>query len=546
MTTPIRARYSIVLAVVCVASACPAHAAEHTVGWRGDGSGAFPDAAPVAEFSETTNVLWKTPMPDWSNGSPVVVGGRVFVCSEPNVLICLDADTGKVLWQTQNDHLDLLPPDEAARAKAAWAAEWAFERERSALRHEWVTLQQRVEQNPADAKAKEALDALSRRLAEKRLDLREYRGGYADDAPERREQEKRRQELDKRYGLYFDTWMRWDYWIGFTMATPVSDGRHVWAVFGSNTVVCYDLDGNRRWMKWFPKGFDKNSKEAGDPYWGGYPRALFVASPVLIGDTLVVQSGRAIRGLDAATGEPRWEQDIDRYFEYAIGTPAHLKLGETDVVVTAFGDVRRVSDGRLLATGVGFSPNGASPAVHGDVVFFENGANPGGRVPGVRHTIEAVRLAPEANGERVDAQGVWSDESHGGFVSPVYHDGLLYHVDDGYLTVRDAATGKVLNDPAKGGKPARVDHEYSNLTLAGKYLIVSDNKGGFAVWTAGPKTEPVARNALKVDEPVGAKLEQRKQISGDLHWQFMFGVPFFDGTRMYVRSYDNLYCIGQP
>ncbi len=51
---------------------------------------------------------------------------------------------------------------------------------------------------------------------------------------------------------------------------------------------------------------------------------------------------------------------------------------------------------------------------------------------------------------------------------------------------------------------------------------------------------------LEIDDPVGPKLEQRKQASGDMHWQFMFGLPFFDGDRMYVRSYDNLYCVGRP
>lgn len=86
--------------------------------------------------------------------------------------------------------------------------------------------------------------------------------------------------------------------------------------------------------------------------------------------------------------------------------------------------------------------------------------------------------------------------------------------------------------------------DYSQLTLAGEYLIVSDSRGHFTVWAAGKKTTLVAKNELKVDEPVGEKLEQRKRASGEMHWQFMFGLPFFAGERMYVRSYDNLYCIG--
>ena len=523
-----------------VATTSPATAADEprVVGWRGDRSGTFPNADPVTEFTESENVLWKTPMPQWANSSPIVVGGRVFVTSEPDELLCLDADDGKILWRKSSTHLDLLPRDDAAAARQAWEREWAFERERNVLLYELNQLKARAKASPDDAAAQRALEDFRKTLAARELDLDQNRGDFADRSPKRGEQEKRRRVLEKKYGLYFETWMRWDYWIGHAMPTPTSDGAHVWVHFGSNTVACYDLDGNRRWMKWFDRGFDKQSKAAGDPYWNAYPRALFVASPLLVGDTLVVQSGRALRGLDAATGEQRWQQDIDRYFEYAVGSPVHMNVAGTDVVITAFGDVRRLADGHLLASNVGYSPNGASPTIHGDVVYFENGANPGGQVPNVRFTIAAVRINP-AGPDAVSAETVWSAKSQGGYVSPIYHDVLLYHVDEGHLTVRDAKDGKVVN------KPVPINEEYAQLTLAGKYLFVSDCKGRFTVWTAGRETTLVAKNELKADEPVGAKLEQRKQVSGDMHWQFMFGLPFFQGDRMYVRSYDNVYCVGR-
>ena len=61
-----------------------------TVGWRHDGTGKFMDATPPTSWSREKNVVWKTAMPGPSNASPVLSGGRIFVCSEPDILLCLD------------------------------------------------------------------------------------------------------------------------------------------------------------------------------------------------------------------------------------------------------------------------------------------------------------------------------------------------------------------------------------------------------------------------------------------------------------------------
>ena len=73
-----------------------------TVGWRTDGTGRYPDAEPPVTFSPTESVVWATPMPAWSNASPVIVGNRIFVCAEPDVLLAVDKTTGAILWQKAN------------------------------------------------------------------------------------------------------------------------------------------------------------------------------------------------------------------------------------------------------------------------------------------------------------------------------------------------------------------------------------------------------------------------------------------------------------
>lgn len=80
-------------------------AAEHWPGWRGPrGDGTSTEKGFPLQWSETENVTWKTPIPGWGHSSPVVWGERVFVTScieesQERVLICVDRNSGKPLWQ---------------------------------------------------------------------------------------------------------------------------------------------------------------------------------------------------------------------------------------------------------------------------------------------------------------------------------------------------------------------------------------------------------------------------------------------------------------
>lgn len=68
-----------------------------------NGSGVDSAAGYPSEFSPTKSVLWKSAVP-YGQSSPVVVGNRVFVtASEGDKLltICLDAASGRVLWQRE-------------------------------------------------------------------------------------------------------------------------------------------------------------------------------------------------------------------------------------------------------------------------------------------------------------------------------------------------------------------------------------------------------------------------------------------------------------
>jgi hypothetical protein len=79
-------RYSLPVVTVLVSSSLLNHLshAAAAVGWRGDGTGLYPKANPVLEWSPTENVVWKTPLPEWGNSMPVLVSGKLFLNVEPD------------------------------------------------------------------------------------------------------------------------------------------------------------------------------------------------------------------------------------------------------------------------------------------------------------------------------------------------------------------------------------------------------------------------------------------------------------------------------
>jgi hypothetical protein len=109
---PRASRAGLVLgAVVLFLGTRPALAGE-VIGWRTDGSGSYPKAQPPREWSPTKNVVWSTPMPGYGVSHPVLLDQRIFICSEPATLLCLNREDGKILWQETSSYSDLeIAPD---------------------------------------------------------------------------------------------------------------------------------------------------------------------------------------------------------------------------------------------------------------------------------------------------------------------------------------------------------------------------------------------------------------------------------------------------
>lgn len=76
--------------------------------WRGPHRNGIAEAKqkPPLKWSETENVLWKSPVPGRGHGSPTVVGDQVFLATanhedKTQSVLCYHRQTGERLWQTE-------------------------------------------------------------------------------------------------------------------------------------------------------------------------------------------------------------------------------------------------------------------------------------------------------------------------------------------------------------------------------------------------------------------------------------------------------------
>lgn len=90
---------------------CASLPAEDWREFRGPtGQGRYEGKGLPIEWDTTKNVAWKTPIPGKGWSSPIVLNGRVYLTSAVTakdskdvslIALCLDANTGKISWQTE-------------------------------------------------------------------------------------------------------------------------------------------------------------------------------------------------------------------------------------------------------------------------------------------------------------------------------------------------------------------------------------------------------------------------------------------------------------
>lgn len=406
------------------------------------------------DWSDAEGLAWETPLPERGNGSPILVDGKIFLTAEPALLVCVDAETGKVLWQKSNDPMDLMEMSPEKLAEIETAQEKAREvSERSApLERELYREQRRMRRGGGTPEQRAKVEALTKELEE----LRKAAGPVAEQF---------------RKPPAHDT-------NGYASYTPVSDGKHVWVCFGTGVVVCYDLEGNRIWHK---------KTQAPDHDWGG------ACSPTLVGGRLIVRFSDYI-ALDPATGNEVWRAPSGGV---VFNCPASFELEGKHFIYTARGELFRAEDGKKLPS-QDFKGTAKpwcffnTPSVIGKRVYCAYGSE---GEQGEAHALEIPKTVEDL--EKDGLKVIWHKQVNKNryYSSPLVHEGIVYLITREYqMQAMDAENGEELYSERVRGFSGTA---YPSLTLAGEVIFVGAEDGNAAFVKPGREFQEISRTKVE-------------------------------------------------
>jgi outer membrane protein assembly factor BamB len=292
----------------------------------------------------------------------------------------------------------------------------------------------------------------------------------------------------------------------YASPTPASDGRHVYAWFGSEGLYCYDFKGSLVWKA-----------SLGPIATVGMGVA---SSPVLYRGLVILQCDEDngeksfIVGLDRETGKEVWK--TPRPVQVSWSTPLLVPgPGRTELVCSGTEWILAYDPGtgKELWRTKGLESNAIATPVAGQGMVFVSAGFP------VKRTF-AIR--PGGSGD-ISSTGnlVWKYERGTAYVPSgiLYGEYLYLMTDRGILTCLDAKTGTVRYD--NGRIPMPATFTASPVAYEGMLLLTSEDGDTFVV-RAGPKHELLRTNSI--GEPVYASLA-------------------ISQGRVFIRGERNLYCV---
>ncbi len=267
----------------------------------------------------------------------------------------------------------------------------------------------------------------------------------------------------------------------FANESPVTDGKHVIAYFGSRGIYCYDMDGNPVWKKELGVKFDIFHQ-----YGEG-------TSPVLDGERLLIKGDHEgesfLMVLNKSTGEQIWRVKREERTSHSVPLVITFE-GRKQIITTATNRIRSYDyqTGAVIWECGGLGMNAIpAPVVANGILYAMTGYQ--------EPKLLAIRLGGKGDitgSERV----LWSVTRDNSYVpSPLVHDGRLYVVrDGGFLTAYDAASGKPVYQSVR----VLAGHTFkaSPVGANGKLYLASEQDDVIVV-KMGDKPEVLAVNTLK-------------------------------------------------
>ena len=302
-------------------------------------------------------------------------------------------------------------------------------------------------------------------------------------------------------------------------STPVTDGKHVLAFFGSEGLFCYDMDGKPLWKKDFGV-LDSAFFMVPTAQWG------FATSPVIHEGVVIIQADvmkdSFLAAFEVETGKEIWRTSRGDVPTWSTPT-VHAGRDSIQVIVNGFKHIGSYD----FKTGEEIwklSPGGDIPVptpvvAHGMV--FINGAH------GKYSPIYAIKLAAEGDislepGATSNEHIVWSIRRGGAYMqTPLLYGEYLYNLrGNGALECYDAKTGERIYRERLG---EAASFSASGVAADGKLYLPSE-QGDMFVVKAGREFELLGANAMN---------------------DILMATPAISEGILFIRSHHYLFAVSQ-
>ncbi len=293
----------------------------------------------------------------------------------------------------------------------------------------------------------------------------------------------------------------------FASNSPVTDGKYVYASFGSRGIYCYDFNGKLIWEK------DLNVQMKMRLAFGEG------SAPLLVGDRLFLvfdhEAESFMVALDKRNGKELWRAARDERSSWS--TPLAIDHGgRTEIVVSATNRVRSYdpATGKVLWESGGLGANAIPVPVHqnGTVYVMSGYRDP---------KLMAIKLGKQGDLTGSDAIA-WSHTRGVPYTaSPVLFDNKLYVVtDNGMVSAFNATTGEPYYTQTR--LPKSYNLKASPVGANGKLYLATED-GDVVVLKMGEKFEVVATNTLAD--------------------QVFIATPVIAAGELFLRGQNTLFCI---
>jgi outer membrane protein assembly factor BamB len=304
----------------------------------------------------------------------------------------------------------------------------------------------------------------------------------------------------------------------YASETPVTDGEHVYVLFGSLGLFCLDYQGAIVWSQ----KFEPRKMRYG---WGTS------ASPVLHGDRVYMvndnEEASSLAAFDKRTGKELWRVARDEPSNFA--TPFVWQHPQrTELVVPGRNQVRSYDpDGKLLwhlrgmSTIVIPTPLAADGLLYLCAGYVGDNVKPNKPVYAVRPGGEGDLTLPE--GDRESRFVAWLEPNASPYnPSALAYEGRFYVLwDFGFLNCRDAKTGHELYDKQRLKTDGTAGFTASPWAYRGRVFCLSEDGDTYVV-SAGDRYQLERVNALG---------------------EMCMATPAIAGDRLFIRTLSQLYCI---